>query len=78
MEPYWINKQPDDSMGGGGGEFSGEMQLSLIAVQRPVIFKVTVGAKTDAHRFRQASLGSLWSFFIDDIEAPAMILTPGD
>ena len=70
----WTNKKPDGSSG--GGEFTGDAVIFESSTE-PVIFKVTVSNKTDAHRFKEANPNSLWAFFIDGIEAPSMILAPG-
>ena len=42
----------------------------------PVLFAVTVGNRTEANRFNQDATSSN-VFYIDEIEAPSMILAPG-
>ena len=69
----WINKQPEEST---GGDFTGDAVVFNSSTE-PVVFKVTVDNKTDAHRFKQANATSLKSFYINGVEAPSMILAPG-
>lgn len=67
----WVNSQPEQT----AGEFEGD-SLVFNTSTAPVVFKVTVGDRTSAHRFYNATT-STKSYFIDDVEAPSMMLAPG-
>ena len=69
----WVNKQPENSS---GGDFTGDAVVFNSSTE-PVVFKVTVGDKTEAHRFKEANINSLKSFYVNGVEAPSMILAAG-
>ena len=69
----WVNLPPT-----GGGQFSGSAVI-FESVETPVVYRVTVGNRTPANRFDavDASVSGPSVFYINGIEAPAMILSPG-
>ena len=67
---YWVNLTPTNA-----GEFKGDC-IVFNSSQAPVVFKVTVGDRTEANRF-YGDTTSVKSYYIDGVEAPPMVLAPG-
>ena len=72
---YWVNKPVSTGGGGGTGTFEGDA-LVFPPSGTPYVFEVTIGNRTSDHRFQDNQF-STKSFFIDGVEAPALMLAPG-